>query len=261
MTSHTPARVVPRIVVMIGAYNEEAYLAETIPSILSQSMPDFLLLATDNGSTDRTPEILHAFSLADPRVVFVRHAENLSPPVIANTNMRLAHDLAPSTRWFLSHGADDLMEPGYLAAVLEAADHNPLANCIFSPWRWLDHPEKGEKHFDVFDPARCHAVHMLPAWRAITRELWESVGPENEGIRIGADWEWPVRARHALRTVQLERPYLALRVREGGRRSQSDEVDWPRLHGHLCRLTGVEPPHWARKCTPYPMVQRPVSVA
>jgi hypothetical protein len=80
-----------------------------------------------------------------------------------------------------------------------------------------------------------HTVHQIPAWKAITRELWEQVGPEDQTIRIGSDWSWALRASLAgvLRPLQLDRPYLSLRVRDGDRKSQSDEVDWPALHGHL----------------------------
>ena len=244
----------PRVVVLVAAYNEEAYLAETLPSILSQSMRDFALIVTDNGSTDATWSFLQTLTDRDPRVTLIRYPENRWPPVVGNASIRLALGMAPSTQWFLAHGADDLMAPDYLEAILAAADRHPYANCIFSPWQWIDHPEKGIKHFPVFDHTRCFAVHMIPAWRAITRELWEKVGPENESIRIGADWEWPVRARHHLRPIQLDRPYISLRVREDGRRSQSDEVEWPRLHGHLCRIAGVEPPAWARNREPYGVV-------
>src|SRR5690242_1735284 len=106
-----------RIVVMIGAYNEEAYLDETLPAVLAQTMPDFKLLLFDNGSTDRTPEICERYEREDGRIVFVRSPVNLMPGVAANFGIGLAHDVWRETRWFLAHGADDLMDPGYLEAV------------------------------------------------------------------------------------------------------------------------------------------------
>lgn len=244
----------PRLVVLVAAYNEEAYLAETIPLILSQSMRDFALILTDNGSTDGTWALLQSLTAHDPRVTLVRTAENRWGPVVANTTIPMALQAVPDAQWLLAHGADDRMEPCYLEAILAAADRHPGTNCIFSPWQWIDHPALGTKRFPVFDRMSCHAVHMIPAWRAITPALWHAVGPENESIRIGADWEWPVRARYHLRPVQLERPYISLRVRDQGRVSQSDEVDWPRLHKHLCEITGVQPPAWARNREPYAMV-------
>jgi len=236
----------PRIVVLMSCYNEQAYLDETIPSVLEQSVDDIALIVLDNGSTDASGAMLDAFARVDGRLHVLRSRSNLWPPVVSNLLMRTALAAFPRAAWYLAHGADDLMEPGYLQAILDAAAANPDANCVFSPWAWIDHPEKGEQHFPAFDPATCHAVHQVPAWRAITRPLWELVGRENESIRIGSDWEWPVRARHVLRIVQLERPYLALRVRDGERTSQSDEVHWPSLHRHLCGIVGAPVPPWAK---------------
>jgi glycosyltransferase involved in cell wall biosynthesis len=224
----------PRIVVLMGAYNEERYLDETIAAVLAQTMPNFALVMLNNGSTDDTAAVMQRYERADPRIAYLGAPANLWPPVATNVGLTLAMGAWPLTRWFLMHGADDLMEPDYLEAILGAADAHPDANCVFSPWQWIDHPEKGVKFFP-YDPATMHTVHQIPAWKAITRELWEQVGPEDQTIRIGSDWSWALRASLAgvLRPLQLDRPYLSLRVRDGDRKSQSDEVDWPALHGHL----------------------------
>lgn len=55
-----------KISVVMSVYNGEAHVAETIESILAQTERDFELVIVDDGSTDRTPEILRAY--ADPRV-------------------------------------------------------------------------------------------------------------------------------------------------------------------------------------------------
>ena len=235
----------PRLIVAVGAYNEAQYLDETLPSILLQSMDDFALLLFDNGSTDRTWEMMQDYGAMDERVLCARSAVNLWPPVAMNRNTARAWSHWPNTRWFLPHGADDVMLPGYLQAVVDTADANPNANCIYSPWSYIG-GVLPDKRFPDFEPDNCHAIHMVPAWRAIARELWDLVGPENESIRIGSDWEWPVRARHVLCPVQLDRPYIALRVRGGERKSQSEEVNWPRLHAHLCRLANKPIPAWAK---------------
>ena len=234
----------PRMVVLTGAYNEQDYLEETIPSILSQSFRDYLLILTDNGSTDQTAGMLQDFAASDDRVVFNQFPTNLWGPVAMNRGMALALTLAPETHWFLAHGADDVMLPEYLQRVMDTADANPSCNCIYSPWEYMG-GVRPAKRFPSFNPETCHEQHQMPAWRAITRELWEQVGPENETIRIGADWEWPVRARHLLKPVQLDRPYLSLRVRPPGRLSQSEEVNWRELYRTLCRVADKPIAGWA----------------
>lgn len=234
----------------MGAYNEAPYLNETIPAVLRQHGPDFKLLLFDNGSTDTTPKICERFQADDDRIVFVRSPKNLRPGAAANMIMPLVRDLWRDCQWFLAAGADDVMERGYLAAILDAADANPHANLIFSPWQWIGHPEKGVKHFPPYDPETFHAVHQIPAWHAQRRELWGLVGPQDEHM-TAADWDWLMRASVGglLRPVQLERPYISLRVRPSSRVTQSEEVHWPSLHRRLCGIAGKPVPEWAMHAT------------
>jgi glycosyltransferase involved in cell wall biosynthesis len=227
---------VPRIVVGLSVYNEEQYLEETIPAVLAQTMGDFWLVILDNGSTDRSKDILQGF--ADPRIALTHSSVNLAPAVVANLVWGWALAAAPDCRWFLPQGADDVMAPDYLEAILRAADEHPEANCIYSPVRFIGHPKRGTWTYPPYSPKRIHSQHQIPGWRAFTRELWQQVGPENETCGIGSDWEWIVRASAtgALRPHQLDRPYLSVRVREAGRVTQSDTGDRPALLRHFQTL-------------------------
>lgn len=237
----------PRIVVGCGVYNEADYLEETIPAILTQTMPEFALLVLDNGSTDQSWPILQDLIASDPRVTLMRSPTNLWPPHAANRCWRYAMERWPDCRWFLGQGADDVMAPEYLEAILEAAAENPTRNMIFAPRKWIGRDEV--KPWPRYDPETIHAEPQISGWRAFTRELWEKVGPEDVSIRIGADWEWAVRASvlGVLRPYQLDQPLLALRVRPASRRSQSSEVDWPALHHRLCAVAGKPAPAWAKE--------------
>ena len=57
------------ITVMIPVYNSEAYIRETIDSVLCQTFTDFEILALDDGSTDDSAAIIQSFN--DPRVKYV----------------------------------------------------------------------------------------------------------------------------------------------------------------------------------------------
>ena len=132
----------PRLVIGMAAYNEAEYLAETIGSVLVQSMGDFHLFVIDNGSTDDTLSILNQIARDDSRLTVLHSPVNLSPPVVTNRMMETVGLEFPSYTWYLAHGADDVMESRYLDAIMDAAARHPTANCIFSPWQWIDHPEK-----------------------------------------------------------------------------------------------------------------------
>lgn len=61
----------PRVTALIDTYNHERFIEEAIVSVLEQDFPstDVEVLVVDDGSTDRTPEIVRKF---DPRVRLIR---------------------------------------------------------------------------------------------------------------------------------------------------------------------------------------------
>lgn len=58
----------PAITVLMPVHNGEEFLRASAESILAQTLRDFELLIVNDGSTDRTPDILAGLAAADPRV-------------------------------------------------------------------------------------------------------------------------------------------------------------------------------------------------
>src|SRR5688572_11126746 len=65
---HHDGSPMPRVSVVMTTYQAELHLEEALRSILAQTLRDFELIVVDDRSTDRTPQILGEFQLADPRV-------------------------------------------------------------------------------------------------------------------------------------------------------------------------------------------------
>ena len=56
--------------VLLASFNGSAHLPALLDSLRSQTDPDFSVLMQDDGSTDRTPDLLKEVSLQDERFVF-----------------------------------------------------------------------------------------------------------------------------------------------------------------------------------------------
>lgn len=76
----------PPVSVVIAAYNEQAYIGPTVASILESGFPCELLVV-DDGSTDRTPQILEAFG---ERIRVLRHPQNRGKGAAMASGVRAA---------------------------------------------------------------------------------------------------------------------------------------------------------------------------
>jgi len=120
----------PGVSVVMPVYNGERFVAETIESVLNQTLREIELIAVDDGSTDSSPDILAGYAGRDSRVVVLRQNQ-AGVPTAANTGIRRAkYDLVARI------DADDRMLPDRLERQLWFFERRPhlavaCSNCYF----------------------------------------------------------------------------------------------------------------------------------
>lgn len=65
----------PKLSIIIPVFNVENYLAKCLDSVLNQTLTDFEVICINDGSTDKSAEILNKYKVADNRI-FVIEQEN-----------------------------------------------------------------------------------------------------------------------------------------------------------------------------------------
>ena len=60
--------VTPKVSVIIPTYNSDATISRALRSVLNQTVSDFEVIVIDDGSTDKTVEVLRDYELQDQRV-------------------------------------------------------------------------------------------------------------------------------------------------------------------------------------------------
>ena len=106
----------PEITVLMPVRNGEKYIKESIDSVLNQTLTDFEFLIIDDGSTDRTVEIIQGYT--DKRIRLVRKEHQF----IQNLNEGL--ELA-SGSYIARMDADDIMHTERLRIQLKRMKKNP----------------------------------------------------------------------------------------------------------------------------------------
>ncbi|MFM9371953.1 glycosyltransferase [Streptomyces sp. Da 82-17] len=107
--------VLDPVTVLVPAHNEEAGIGATVRSLLGSYYPRLEIVVIDDGSTDRTAEIVAAVD--DPRVRLVRQANGGKPRAL-NTGLGHArHDIVVMV------DADTVFEPDALYRLVQPLAH------------------------------------------------------------------------------------------------------------------------------------------
>jgi glycosyltransferase involved in cell wall biosynthesis len=110
----------PQLTIGIPVYNGENFLAETLDCLLGQTFEDFVVIISDNASTDSSAEICEEYSARDSRVRLHRQDQNIG----AGPNHNYVVEVAETPLVKIA-AHDDLYAPTYLERCIEVLDRDP----------------------------------------------------------------------------------------------------------------------------------------
>ena len=189
--------VPPRLSVCLPTYNGEAYVAEAVRSVLEQSYTDFELVAVDDGSSDRTLDILQTFS--DPRLRIYQNPQRRGIP----GNWNVAVGLARGEYVCVFH-QDDVMLAGNLARKMALFNADPSLSLVHSraepiiesdaPNRLSDWMEKAETDFvedgeGYFRKLLLRGHGICAPTVIVRRKQLAAIGGFNEALGFACDYE------------------------------------------------------------------------
>lgn len=122
-----------RVSVIIVNWNGLRLLRECLDALGEQIFPDFEIIVVDNGSTDGSVEWLTEHH---PSVRVICNAENLGFAVANNQAI-----LASQADFIVTLNNDTRVEPGWLAALVGAVQHDPTVGMGASKMLFADRPE------------------------------------------------------------------------------------------------------------------------
>jgi glycosyltransferase involved in cell wall biosynthesis len=106
----------PQVSVVIPTYNRGAYVTKAIDSVLAQTYRDHEIIVVDDGSTDNTPGVLHAYRKA----VRVIRQDNAGVSAARNAGIKTAR-----SPWVAFLDSDDEWMPEKLEAQMEDIGKHP----------------------------------------------------------------------------------------------------------------------------------------
>lgn len=115
----SPGHDRPLVSVCIPTYNRSAKLVRAIDTLLAGSYPALDIIISDNASSDDTEQVCRALCERHPNIRYFRHPVNRGP----TANFNFAREQARG-RYFLWHGDDDHLDAGFIAACVDALEHD-----------------------------------------------------------------------------------------------------------------------------------------
>lgn len=127
----------PRVTVLMSVYNSEIYLPEAIESILNQTFNDFEFLIINDGSKDKSLQIIEKYAKQDNRIRIISRPNK---GLVASLNQGIS--LAKGE--FLARmDSDDISLPSRLEKEVIYLDSHPEVSLIGSNYIVMD--EKGKQ--------------------------------------------------------------------------------------------------------------------
>lgn len=117
-------------------YNSEAFIGDTIESVLLQTFQDWEMIIVDDCSSDNSVEIIKFYSKKDSRIKLVKLEKNSGAAVARNTAISRAQG-----RYIAFLDADDLWLPSKLERQIDFMCNNNLA-FTYSSYYLVDKNEK-----------------------------------------------------------------------------------------------------------------------
>lgn len=142
----------PYISVVIPLYNKEAIVERSVRSVLDQSFTDFELIIVDDGSTDRSAEIVRG--IYDDRIIFIQQ-ENGGPSKARNTGVKYAN-----ADWIVFLDADDEFTHDALEVFARLSREYPEYD-VFDCGRCLRFKDK---KIILYHPIDGYIKHPFKAW-------------------------------------------------------------------------------------------------
>lgn len=184
----------PLFSVIIPCYNASHTLVDTIISVLAQSVADWEMIVVDDGSSDRSPEIIKILTELDTRIK-LEQLPHQGVSVARNTGVRVS-----TGRYIAFLDADDLWLPDKLALHAKHFARQLQAGVSFARVRFMSPsgqplaqvsavPKRGLDAFSLLTENHVSTSSNIVA----RREIFESLGGFQEDMSFAEDHEWLFR--------------------------------------------------------------------
>jgi glycosyltransferase involved in cell wall biosynthesis len=201
----------PLVSIIITIYNKQSYVLQTLQSALKQTYDNIEVIAINDGSTDKSLELIEQVATKDPRMRVITQA-NAGVAKARNRGLEVA-----CGEFFNILDGDDLLYPNFIEETVSYLMHYPEVDIVHTSWDRID--DQGRKMSTIVAPdsddylrdlllGNMFAVHAIMARRRIIQRS----GLIRDGLAPTEDWEYWIRcAKCGAKFARLPKVLVATR--------------------------------------------------
>lgn len=221
------------ISVIIPAYNVEKYIGECLESVLRQSFSNFEVVCINDGSIDRTIEIIEEYAKVDNRIRVINCKKNQGQSAARNIGLREAKG-----KYIFFLDSDDMIISETFEELFFCAEKNRVDIIFFNMDRLYNgviqeerNPQEFVEHQGIYDGKKMFSLFMKDniSRMVVWRQFYRKEFLEEEGILFyeGIFHEdvlfYLFSSLNAKRVMNLNKSYYIYRQREGSTMSVINE--------------------------------------
>ena len=186
----------PKISVIIPVYNCERFVAETLDSVIAQSCQDWEIVMVDDGSTDRSKDIIQGYQEKFPEKIKYYYQDNAGVAAARNTALKYAQG-----EYVAFLDADDLWCPQKLQKQINVLDTNSGIGFVYTDNEFVDENGQFIENYtrkvklisgNILLELYCDFFLMIPSVM-VRRSCLNVVGSFDENLKVGEDYDFLLR--------------------------------------------------------------------
>jgi glycosyltransferase involved in cell wall biosynthesis len=211
----------PKVSVIIPAYNRLPMLKEAVDSVLAQDFEDFELIVVDDGSTDGTADEMKRYG---GRVRLLRHPENRGVSAARNRGI-----LNAKGKYIAFLDSDDLWVKGKLKIQVAFLEDNPHYPICYTDEIWIRrgkrvNPKNKHAKYSGWIFEKCLPLCIISPSSAMMRKtLFSKVGLFDEALPVCEDYDLWLRISARFPIFFIKRKLI---VKRGGHPDQLSQRSW-----------------------------------
>jgi len=195
----------------MSVYNSEEYLNEAIESILNQTYKNFEFIIIDDGSTDKSLEVIKKYKAEDDRIVLISR-ENKGLPYSLNEGIGIAKG-----EYIARMDADDISLPSRFEEQVTYFSNNKTVDLLFTHANLID--DNSQMICHLFTPHINKVIKLIEIKNLfihptvmIKKKVFNIYGLYNTDYIHGQDWEYWKRVYKKTNIKILTMPLINYRM-------------------------------------------------